>query len=135
MTTRRYLLDVNALVGLLWNVHSLHKRAHAWYGREKPQVYGCALTELSFLRVSMADKTIAASFDDAERALSQFIAALGRRYRFIETTAPGPLLRGSNVQTHKEVSDTYLCALAAANGAKLATLDTGIKHPAAVLIA
>ena len=49
-----YLLDVNALVGLLWDVHVLHNRAHAWFTRETPLVLGCAFTELSFARVSMA---------------------------------------------------------------------------------
>lgn len=82
------LLDVNALVGLLWNVHSLHNRAHTWFARETPLILGCALTELSFVRVSMADKTIAAGFADAELALAQFTVGLGRRYRFIEKMPP-----------------------------------------------
>jgi hypothetical protein len=43
-------------------------------------------------------------------------------------------MRGQVVRTHKEVSDLYLCTLAETNGAKPATLDTGIRHPAAVLI-
>lgn len=135
MSAAPHLLDVNALVGLLWSIHSLHRKARAWYAREKPVVLGCALTELSFLRVSMADKTIAASFADAESVLAQFIAALGPRYRFVPATPPGPALRGQSVRSHKDVSDLYLCALAEAHAAKLATLDTGIKHPAAVLIA
>lgn len=129
------LLDVNALVGLLWNVHSLHGRAHAWFAQETPVVLGCALTELSFIRVSMADKTIAASFADAELALTQFTASLGRRYRFIAELPPAAALHGKGIRTHKEVSDHYLCELAVAQGARLATLDTGIKHPAAWLIA
>ena len=135
MSAGHFLLDVNALVGLLWNVHSLHSRAHAWFARERPLVLGCTLTELSFVRVSMADRTIAASYTDAERALARFIGALGTRYRFVEAVPPGPLLQGRTPRTHKEVSDLYLCALAEANGAKLATLDAGIKDPAAMLIA
>jgi predicted nucleic acid-binding protein len=133
--TARWLLDVNALVGLLWSVHSLHGKAHAWFARESPLVLGCAFTELSFIRVSMADRTIAASFADAETALARFVAVLGRRYRFIERLPPAASLRGRDVRTHKEVSDLYLCELAAASGARLATLDAGIKHAAAVVIA
>ena len=129
------LLDVNALVGLLWNVHSLHGRAHAWFAKESPVVLGCAFTELSFIRVSMADKTIAAGFADAEHALAQFTASLGRRHRFIEKLPPASALRAQGIRTHKEVSDHYLCALAAAHGAGVATLDAGIKHPVAWLIA
>ena len=96
---------------------------------------GCAFTELSFIRVSMADKTIAASFTDAELALAQFTASLGRRYRFLDKLPPASVLRTMGIRTHKEVSDHYLCELAATHGARLATLDTGIKHPAAWLIA
>ncbi len=130
-----HLLDVNALVGMLWSQHSLHGRAHAWFAREKPRVLGCAFTELSFIRVSMADKTIAASFSDAEHVLAQFNTALGSRYRFIEVLPPAARLRGRSITSHKEVSDCYLCELAAAHSARLATLDAGIKHPAALLIA
>jgi hypothetical protein len=133
--SRSFLLDVNALVGLLWNVHGLHGRANAWFARESPRVLGCAFTELSFVRVSMADRTIAASFADAETILALFIAALGRRYRFIDRLPPAAVLRGRGVSVHKQVSDFYLCELAAAHRARLATLDQGIQHPAASLIA
>jgi predicted nucleic acid-binding protein len=133
--TARWLFDVNALVGVLWSVHSLHGKANAWFARESPFVLGCAFTELSFIRVSMADRTIGASFADAETALARFVAALGPRYRFIDRLPPAAILRGRDVRAHKEVSDLYLCELAASNGARLATLDAGIKHPSAVVIA
>jgi predicted nucleic acid-binding protein len=132
---KRYLLDVNALVGLLWSVHALHARANAWFAREAPVVLGCAMTELSFIRVSMADRTIAATLADAETALALFVASPRSRYRFIDASPPAAVLRGRPLRSHKEVSDLYLCELAAANGARLATLDTGIQHPAAVAIA
>lgn len=84
----------------------------------------------------MADRTVAASFADAEAALSQFIAALGRRYQFIiEALPPAAVLRGRGVRTHKDVSDLYLCELAVANKARLATLDAGIKRPVALMMA
>ncbi len=133
--SRLCLLDVNALVALLWDAHSLHSRAHAWFAREKPLVLGCAFTELSFVRVSMADRTISAGFADAESALARFTAALGPRYRFVASLPSASILRGHPVRTHKEVSDHYLCELATRHRAELATLDTGIRHPAAFLIA
>lgn len=132
--SKLYLFDVNALVGLLWDVHSLHARAHAWYAKEKPLVLGCAFTELSFIRVSMADKIIGASFDEAELALAQFTTSLGKRYRFLSEMPPPSVLHGTEIRTHKEVSDQYLCAVARVHRARLATLDAGIKHPLAVLI-
>jgi predicted nucleic acid-binding protein len=131
----RCLLDVNVLVSLLWEEHSLHARANAWFAREKPEVHGCVFTELSFLRVSMADKTIAASFADAQAVLAQFIATLGSHYHFIDRLPPASLLQAQPVISQKQVSDWYLCELAKLHGLRLATLDAGIKHPQAVLIA
>jgi len=131
----RYLLDVNALVGLLWDVHSLHARSHAWFEREKPEVFGCVFTELSFLRVSMADKTIAASFADASQILDNFTISLGSRYHFIEKLPPAKILQMHPSSGQKQVSDWYLCELAKAHGLRLATLDAGIKHASAFLIA
>ncbi|HEX3730732.1 MAG TPA: hypothetical protein VHV47_13055 [Opitutaceae bacterium] len=131
---RPYLLDVNALVGLLWSGHSLHGKANAWFAREKPGVLGCALTELSFIRVSMADRTIAATAGEAEGVLAEFIRAIGGAYHFIERLPGARSLRGKPIGTHKEVSDLYLCELAAAHRGRLATLDAGIKHPSADFI-
>lgn len=130
----RFLLDVNALVGLLWSVHSLHAKAHSWYARQNPHVLGCAFTELSFISVSMADKTIGATFQDAESVLSTFIANLGNRYEFIDRLPPAAILKPSPIRTHKEVSDRYLCELAVAHDGRLATLDSGISHASATLI-
>ena len=130
----RFLFDVNALVGLLWSVHSLHGKANSWYSGQSPQVLGCAFTELSFIRVSMADKTIGATFDDAESLLSTFIKDLGSHYEFVDRLPPAGVLKGSPIRSHKEVSDRYLCELAAAHKAHLATLDSGIVHPSATYI-
>lgn len=132
--SKTHLLDVNALVGLLWDVHSLHGRAHAWFTRESPVVLGCVFTELSFIRVSMADKTIAAEFNDAEQALTGFKQSLGKRYRYIASLPPASVLSGHGIRSHKEISDLYLCELAGKHSARLATLDSGIKHPAALFI-
>jgi predicted nucleic acid-binding protein len=130
----RFLLDVNTLVGLLWGVHSLHGKANSWYSRQNPLVVGCAFTELSFIRVSMADKTIGATFEDAEALLSTFIGELGNRYEFVDRLPPARLLRGSPIRNHKEVSDRYLCELASAHKAILATLDSGITHPSSTFV-
>lgn len=130
----RFLFDVNALVGLLWSVHSLHGKANSWYSGQSPQVLGCAFTELSFIRISMADKTIGATFDDAESLLSTFIKDLGSHYEFVDRLPPAGVLKGSPIRNHKEVSDRYLCELAAAHKAHLATLDSGIVHPSATYI-
>lgn len=101
MNAPAYLLDVNALIALVWDVHSLHGRAHAWFARNRPMVLGCAMTELSFVRVSMADKIIAASFADAELALANFVAGLGDRHRFLDALPPASVLRGGDNSGHR----------------------------------
>jgi hypothetical protein len=63
------------------------------------------------------------------------VKALGPRYKFIESIPPASILRGKEVRTHTNVSDLYLCELTVLNRARLATLDAGIKHPAAMAIA
>lgn len=47
--------------------------------------------------------------------------------------ADAPALK-SYPATSDEVTDLYLAELASARGMKLATLDTGIKHPAVELV-
>ena len=58
-----------------------------------------------------------------------------KRPKRIDRLPSAGVLRGRAVRTHKDVNDLYLCELATANGARLATLDAGIRHPAAVVIA
>lgn len=129
-----YLLDVNVLVALLWDTHSLHTRANDWFAREKPEVFGCALTELSFLRISMADKTIAADFTDACKAFANFTSDLGRRYHYLEgLPQPGNLAKAP-INNQKQISDWYLCELAKSHDVRLATMDLGIKHPQVALV-
>jgi predicted nucleic acid-binding protein len=47
-----YLLDVNALVALGFINHEFHARVASWVrSSNSPQLAGCSITELGFLRV------------------------------------------------------------------------------------
>ena len=65
----------------------------------------------------------------ARQALEDFLAS--NRVEFI--AADLPALSASAAKS-AEVTDSYLAELAARNNMRLATLDEGIKHPAAELI-
>ena len=45
-----YLLDVSALLALLWETHEFHERVTRW--QENQSLAVCPITELGFLRIS-----------------------------------------------------------------------------------
>jgi toxin-antitoxin system PIN domain toxin len=122
-----YLLDVNVLIGLIDPTHVSHEAAHGWFEAEGSQSWAsCPITQNGVLRIVShpaypnAQASPAAVAHILQKLLHlpghvfwlDDISLLDRRH--IDT---GRLL------THKQVTDTYLLALAAAHGGKLATLD------------
>jgi len=121
----KYLLDVNALIAWGHNVQTWqHASIHAWGATIPPQhMSTCAITELGFLRVSMAHYGL-------DLAAAEKTLALVKRdvHGYIDTLPAPRLARW--VLSHKHTTDAYLCQLAAANGMRLATFDTSIKDAA-----
>lgn len=126
----RYLLDVNAVLAALLPAHADRARFVAWASRHRPADFtACALTELGFVRVAVA--AYGYSVTDARAMLRQhqrdgvgYLATLPR---------PAEVMPGW-VNSHRQTTDGYLCAVAAAHGLKLATFDTEIDDPSAELI-
>ena len=119
----KYLLDVNALVAALLPSHADRARFVVWASRLQPSdLATCALTELGFIRVAMAAYGYSAA--DA-RAMLRQLARDG--VAFVDRLpAPAGLLPAW-VEDHRQTTDGYLCAVAAAHGLKLATFDRGIR--------
>jgi predicted nucleic acid-binding protein len=122
-----YLLDVSALMALLWQTHAHNERVSVW--QEGRDLAVCPITELGFLRIS-TQPSFGLRVTDARKALKEWKAA--RRPQFcacdleaLDTDAPS---------TGVHTTDFYLASLAAKHGMDLATLDEGIKHKAAFLI-
>lgn len=65
-----HLLDVNALIALIWSSHVHHAKASAW--RKGKTIALCPLSELGFVRVSTGP-AFNATMIDARRALADFI--------------------------------------------------------------
>ncbi len=121
------LLDVNLLVSLIWKESEGHEAALRWVSGKKTAI--CPTSELGFLRVSMSP-AFNASMADSRLALSDFIQR--EKPQFIPDDERA--LSGRVATSRALITDFYLANLAQKHSLKLATLDTGIKHPAAILV-
>ena len=121
-----YLLDVSALLALLWKRHLNHARVQSWAGAHELAV--CPISELGFLRVScLAYKS---SIADAAATLSSWADA--QKPRFFPCDLP--VLSVPIAPDGGKTTDFYLCELAQRNDGLVATLDERIMHDAAFLI-
>jgi uncharacterized protein len=123
----RHLLDVNVLLAAIWVDHPQHAKTFAWLSGKS--VLLCPLSELGFLRISTNKKVINAPMEKARKLLSQF-ATDRRAGRIADDLAA----LDSRAARSEEVMDLYLADLAPHHGARLATLDQSIAHPAADII-
>jgi toxin-antitoxin system PIN domain toxin len=123
-----FLLDVNVLISGIWGNHPMHKRA--FDGLAQKSLAICPLVELGFIRISTEPAaSIRAEMNDARAALQKFLQ--DRKVQRISDDLPA---LQSHPKSSKQVTDSYLAALAEKHGFKLATMDERINHPAASLI-
>ena len=123
-----YLLDVNVLLAVIWAEHPHHQRAFEWIKGKSVAV--CPISELGFIRISThAKSSFNAPMEQARELLKTFFAERDS----VRIPDDLPAL-ASNPLKSDEVTDCYLADLAARHDLKLATLDGGINHPAAVLL-
>jgi predicted nucleic acid-binding protein len=122
-----YLLDISTLLAWLWKNHVAHDRVLAW--EKGIAVAVCPLAELGFLRIS-TQPAFGASMDDARKMLTDFMAVRTPQFVPCDVTA----LSGTPATASGKVTDCYLANLAGGRGMMLATLDSGIGHPAAFVV-
>jgi predicted nucleic acid-binding protein len=122
-----HLLDINALIAGIWKDHVHHRRVDSWMKGKKVAL--CPLTELGFLRISSHPKALGASMQEALTLLEGFWRVA--QPRFVADDFSG---RYAGAKKTDEVTDYYLAELASRHEMRLATIDLGIKHPAAELI-
>jgi toxin-antitoxin system PIN domain toxin len=125
-----YLLDVNAIISLLWPSHVHHADTHRWFAKKARNGWAtCSFTQAGFVRIvsNPSFSKDAATPVEALRLLAANIQHPQHRFLaddigFVALVGPlAPKLVG-----HRQVSDAYLLGLALRHEAKLATLDTGI---------
>ena len=122
----RYLLDVSTLIASLWQNHVFHARAQTWL--EGKNLAICPITELGFLRVSVAAH--GADLDHAREMLQTFLDKYNPAFVPCDLRA----LEGHKATAGTKTTDFYLANLAEKNGMKWATLDESIQHPAALVL-
>jgi hypothetical protein len=128
----KYLLDVNALIALGLEFHTLHLRAAHWVRSDPKRTYlTCPITELGFVRVIAQVPAYRTNLKEARKLLLRFKQNRARLIEFVADSEDIASLPDW-VNTPGQTTDGYLVQLAAANAAILATLDKGI--PGAYLI-
>ena len=123
----KYFLNINALLAAILTAHPSHQATDAWM--DQKALVTCPLSELGFLRITTNPRAYNVSMALARQSLETFLAA----HKVEPIPADLPALKSKATRSLK-VTDCYLADLAASKGMKLATLDTGITHPAAELI-
>lgn len=121
-----WLLDVNVLLALLDPTHLHHAAAHAWFTTAQASWASCNLTQNGALRImshprygnAVATTTLAA----------ELLAELCRQPGHVWWPADlslldSPFIDRSRLLSSGQVTDTYLLALAAQHGGRLATFD------------
>jgi len=124
----KWLLDASVLFPAIYDGHAHHALARAWLDKAKKDDWGISVeTFLTAVRLQMMPATTRQHPAKVEVALRMVESELAGPY-------PGAVLPGERpasaflgrAQGSRQINDFYLVQLAAAHGAKLATLDEGI---------
>jgi predicted nucleic acid-binding protein len=121
------LLDVSALLALLWETHEFNERVTHWQAGQSLAV--CPIIELGFLRIS-TQPSFGLCPAEARRLLREWKNARQPIFVSCDVTP----LEGDEPPASGQTTDIYLASLAAKHDMEWATLDDGVKHPAAFLI-
>lgn len=132
----RFLLDVNVLIALIDPAHVQHDKAHEWFAECGQRAWAsCPLTENGVLRIVGHARYPNSPGTPAAVAelMAAFLAHPGHEF-WPDTVT---LLSAQHVDAERllssaQVTDSYLLALAAANGGKLATFDRQLVTDAVV---
>lgn len=124
-----YLLDINCLMALGWPNHVHHVTMVEWFNAVGSADWATtAGVQAGFLRVSMnpAVTGTVVTFAEAGAVLGGLLSA--GSHQVLPAAFPGewPDWLNLRVQGYRQVTDASLVASAAAGGATLATLDTGV---------
>jgi toxin-antitoxin system PIN domain toxin len=126
------LLEANLLIALLWPSHQHHERGHAWFERRRDQPWASCppLTQLAFVRIvsNPAFSQEALSPAEALTLLGRNLSQKSHEFWPDDVGAVAALERSmSHIQGHRQLTDTYLLALAVRRKGTLATFDAGIQ--------
>jgi len=122
-----YLLDVNVLIALVDPAHVQHDAAHRWFARlGRKRFATCPLTENGLVRIVGHPKY--PNSPGPPSAVVQSLVAIrslpGHEFWPDKiSVADDAFFAAALLSSHSRVTDSYLLALAHANGGHLATMD------------
>lgn len=122
-----YLLDVNVLIALVDPAHVQHDEAHDWFALVGHAAFAtCPLTENGLIRIIGHPKY--PNSPGPPSAVLQSLVAIrslpGHRFWSDDLSiADEGFFASALLSSHSRVTDSYLLALAHANGGRLATMD------------
>jgi hypothetical protein len=122
-----FLLDVNVLIALMDPAHVRHDDAHEWFlGIGGKSWATCPLTQNAVIRI-LSDARYPNSPGTPARIvpmLAEFVGLSGHVFWPDDITMLDPQkLDATRLLSSRQVTDSYLLALAQAHGGRLATLD------------
>lgn len=122
-----YLLDVNVLIALVDPAHIQHDQAHDWFARVGHKAFAtCPLTENGLIRI-IGHPRYPNSPGPPNAVLQSLVAirALAGHTFWPDdlSFADAEFFALQLLSSHSRVTDSYLLALAHANGGRLATMD------------
>ena len=124
-----YLLDVNALLSLVYREHEFHRRVAVWVKDlskdSKSGIASCAITELGVVRILPQIPEAAFTVAEACRFLAEVKSKMITQFSFI-TDDHGIDRLPKWAKTIKQTTDGHLAELARAHEVVLATLDERI---------
>lgn len=127
----QHLLDVNALIALVWSAHCHHDTMVAWFdGHANAGWATTAFTQAGFVRVLSQPAIVGADAVLAELVLGleRNLAHPAHRLLPLDFGLPDVLSRCSGgVVGHRQVTDAYLLTAAMRAGMKLLTFDAGVQ--------
>jgi len=132
----RFLLDVNVLIALIDPAHVQHDRAHAWFAASGRKAWAtCPMTENGVLRIVGHARYPNSPGTPAAVAelMARFLAHPGHAFWPDDVRLfDGRHVDAARLLDSAQVTDSYLLALAAAHGGKLATFDRQLVADAVV---
>lgn len=122
-----YLLDVNVLIALVDPAHVQHDQAHEWFAQVGRKAFAtCPLTENGLVRIVGHPRYPNSPGPPGVvlRSLVAIRSLAGHRFWPDDLSiADEGLIAAGLLTSHSRVTDSYLLALAHANGGRLATMD------------
>ena len=127
MKRTRYLLDVNVLIALIDPKHTQHDVAHEWFAAHGHHAWAtCPITENGVARIVGHPRYPNSPGTPAE--VAKLVVGLRALPGHVFWGDSISLFDGARIDTEylltsAQITDSYLLALASANGGQLATLD------------